>query len=79
MSKRINVVLPDETVAVLNRAAPSGTRSRLVSEAVLYYVRARAKRSLSARLKHGALANARRDLEIAEEWFSLDEEACQDR
>jgi CopG family transcriptional regulator/antitoxin EndoAI len=79
MSKRINVVLPDETVAVLNRAAPSGSRSRLVSEAVVYYVRTRGKRALSTRLKQGALSNARRDLEIAQEWFSLDEKSCQDR
>jgi len=75
MTRRINVVLPIETIRILNRVAPKGKRSRLISEAVLHYVESRAKRNLAERLKAGALANARRDLEIAQEWFSLDEEA----
>jgi len=75
MTARINVVLPVETIRVLNRVAPKGSRSRLISEAVLYYVESKAKSNLAERLKAGALANAKRDLEIAQEWFSLDEEA----
>jgi len=77
MTARINVVLPLETLRVLDRVAPKGSRSRLISEAVLYYVERKAKTNLAERLKAGALANARRDLEIAQEWFSLDEEAWQ--
>ena len=77
MTKRINVVLPVETIKVLDRVAPKGNRSRLISEAVLHYVESRAKGNLAERLKAGALANAKRDLEIAQEWFSLDEEAWQ--
>ncbi|MBL8290355.1 MAG: hypothetical protein JNN08_00890 [Bryobacterales bacterium] len=65
------------TIRVLDRVAPEGSRSRLISEAVLYYVENRAKSNLSDKLKAGAQANARRDLEIAQEWFSLDEEAWQ--
>ena len=74
MTKRINIVLPVETIKVLDRVAPKGNRSRLISEAVLYYVQSKAKNNLADRLKAGALANAKRDLEIAQEWFSLDEE-----
>ncbi len=77
MNKRINVVLPVEIIKVLDRVAPRGRRSRLISEAVLHYVESRAKSNLAERLKAGALANAKRDLEIAQEWFSLDEEAWQ--
>jgi CopG family transcriptional regulator/antitoxin EndoAI len=77
MNKRINVVLPVEIIKVLERVAPRGNRSRLISEAVLHYVESRAKSNLAERLKAGALANARRDLEIAQEWFSLDEEGWQ--
>jgi len=75
MTARINVVLPLETIRVLDRVAPKGSRSRLISEAVLYYVESKARGNLAERLKAGALANAKRDLEIAQEWFSLDEEA----
>jgi metal-responsive CopG/Arc/MetJ family transcriptional regulator len=39
MSKRINVILPDATVAVLDRIASKGSRSRLISQAVLHYVK----------------------------------------
>jgi CopG family transcriptional regulator/antitoxin EndoAI len=77
MTKRINIVLPVETIKVLDRVAPKGSRSRLISVAVLHYVGSRAKSNLAERLKAGALANAKRDLEIAQEWFSLDQEAWQ--
>jgi CopG family transcriptional regulator/antitoxin EndoAI len=77
MTKRINVVLPVETIRVLDRVVPKGSRSRLISEAVLHYLDSKAKSNLAERLKAGALANAKRDLEIAQEWFSLDEEAWQ--
>lgn len=77
MSKRINVVLPDSTVAVLNRVAPKGNRSRLISQAVLHYVKTQSVQNLRERLKRGYLANAERDLQIAQEWFPLEEEAWQ--
>ncbi len=77
MSKRINVILPDATVAVLDRVAPKGNRSRLISKAVLYYVKSQSAENLTESLKRGYLANAARDLEIAQEWFPLEEEAWQ--
>jgi CopG family transcriptional regulator/antitoxin EndoAI len=77
MTKRINVVLPVETIQVLDRVAPKGNRSRLISAAVLHYVACNAKSNLAKRLKEGALANSQRDLDIAQEWFPLDEEAWQ--
>jgi len=77
MSKRINVILPDTTVAVLDRLAPKGNRSSFISEAVLHYVKIRSRQNLGERLKEGYLANAQRDLEIAQEWFPLEEEAWQ--
>ncbi len=77
MSKRINVILPDTTVAVLDRLAPKGNRSSFISDAVLHYVKTRGQQNLRERLKQGYLANAQRDLEIAQEWFPLEEEAWQ--
>jgi CopG family transcriptional regulator/antitoxin EndoAI len=77
MNKRINVVLPEATVEVLDRVASKGNRSRLISEAILYYISAKSKANLAKRLKQGALANAQRDLAIAQEWVSLDEKAWQ--
>ena len=77
MTKRINIVLPVEIIKALDRAAPKGNRSRLISAAVLQFVECNAKNNLAKRLKEGALAHAQRDLEITQEWFSLDEEVWQ--
>jgi metal-responsive CopG/Arc/MetJ family transcriptional regulator len=76
MSKRINIVLPDETAAVLDRVAAKGARSRFISRAVMHLVETEGKANLRERLKAEALANAERDLAIAAEWFPLEEEAA---
>jgi len=75
MSKRINVVLRDSTLAVLDRVTPRGGRSRLIDRAVCSLIKAEGKINLRERLKQEALANAERDLMIAAEWFQLEEEA----
>ena len=75
MSKRINIILPDNTLAVLDRVAPRGNRSQFISQAVLHFIGSRGKESLRERLKREALVNAERDVEMAAEWFALEEEA----
>jgi CopG family transcriptional regulator / antitoxin EndoAI len=75
VSKRINIVLPETTLKVLDRVAPKGDRSRFISEAVLHYVESVGKRSLKDQLKAGYQANSERSREIAREWFPLEEEA----
>ena len=75
MSKRINIVLPDKTLAVLDRVAAKGNRSKLISRAVLYFIESQGKEILRERLKREAIANAERDVEMAAEWFPLEEEA----
>ena len=77
MSKRINVILPDATVAVLGRVAAKGARSRFIDRAVRYYVETQSKQSLREQLIAGYRANAERDLAMAAEWFPLEEEAWQ--
>jgi CopG family transcriptional regulator/antitoxin EndoAI len=77
MTRRINIVLPEETIRVLDRVAPKGNRSRFISDAVIHYVTGRAKSNLAERLKQGALANSQRDLDVAQQWFSVDEETWQ--
>jgi CopG family transcriptional regulator/antitoxin EndoAI len=75
MSKRINVVLPDKTLAVLDRLAPKGNRSQFISHAVLHFIESQGKDRLREQLKREAIANAGRDVEMAAEWFPLEEEA----
>jgi CopG family transcriptional regulator/antitoxin EndoAI len=75
MSKRINIILPDQTVAVLDRVAAKGARSRFIDHAVRHYVETQGRQRLRAQLTAGYRANAERDLAIAVEWFPLEEEA----
>ena len=75
MSKRINIILPDSTVAVLDRITTKGNRSRFIDRAVRQLVETEGKANLRARLKEEAIANADRDLAMAAEWFPLEEEA----
>jgi len=77
MSKRVNIILPEKTLAVLDRIAPKGNRSRFVSDAVLHYVESQGKQSLRKHLAAGYRANADESLKIATEWFPLEEEAWQ--
>jgi metal-responsive CopG/Arc/MetJ family transcriptional regulator len=77
MSKRINLMLPDETLAVLERVTRRGGRSRFVSRAVLHYVQSHGKQNLRERLKAGYQAHAQENLQMALEWFPLEEEAWQ--
>jgi hypothetical protein len=44
---------------------------------VLHLVKTEGTANLKERLKAGALANARLNLEIAEEWFPVEQEAWQ--
>ena len=77
MSKRINIMLPEKTLAVLDRVASKGNRSSFVSAAVLHYVETQGKQSLREQLKAGYLANADENLKIAAAWFPLEEQAWQ--
>ena len=77
MSKRINLVLPDRTLAVLDRVVPKGDRSRLVFAAVLHNVETKGKQRLRQQLKAGYLANADENLRIAAEWLPGEEEVWQ--
>jgi CopG family transcriptional regulator/antitoxin EndoAI len=77
MSKRINIILPEATVAVLDRVAPRGNRSPFIDRAVLCLVKTEGTANLREQLKAGALANAKLNLELAEEWFPVEQEAWQ--
>ena len=54
--------------------APKGDHSRFISQAALHYMQTQSAANLKERLKQGALANARLNLEIAEEWFPVEQE-----
>lgn len=75
MYRRINVTLPEETIQLLDRIATKGDRSRLIDEAVRYYITETEKSKLKQQLKEGGIRRAERDLDLADAWFNLEEEA----
>ena len=75
MSKRINIILPDETVAVLDRVTTKGNRSRFIDHAVRQLIETQGRQSLREKLRAGYQASADQDLALAAEWFPLEEEA----
>lgn len=74
MNVRLNVVLPEQTVRLIDRAVPKGQRSRLIDLAVRSYVEERGRARLEKLLQEGAQARGERDLALADEWFALDAE-----
>ena len=77
MNKRVNIMLPESTLAVLDRVTSKGNRSRFISHAVLHYVKNRSQQVLREQLKAGYRANAEESAKMAVEWFPLEEEAWQ--
>ncbi len=75
MNRRINITLPSETIELIDRIVNKGDRSRFIDDAVKYYIAETEKTRLREQLKQGAIHRAVRDLEFAEVWFSLEEEA----
>ena len=75
MHKRINITLPEETVVLIDRLTKRGDRSGLIDVAIRHYVDSIGRTRLKQRLKEGAQRRGQRDLQLAAEWFALDEEA----
>jgi metal-responsive CopG/Arc/MetJ family transcriptional regulator len=70
-------MLPEGTLAVLDRIAGRGNRSRVISDAVLHYIQAHGRATIRKRLEAGYRANADENLRIAMQWFPLEDEAWQ--
>ena len=70
--QRVDVTLPKETVRLLEKIAKKGDRSRLVDQAIRFFVKEMSRANLKKQVREGAIVNASRDLNLAEEWFSID-------
>jgi CopG family transcriptional regulator/antitoxin EndoAI len=79
MHQRINITLAAETIALMDRITGKGNRSRFIAAAVEHYAAEAYRKELKERLQEGALRRAERDRRLAEEWFALEEEICQEK
>ncbi len=76
-NRRINVVLPETTVRLLDRVSKKGNRSRLINQAVKHYVESVSQQKLLEALKRGYARWTSYDRRVAEDWFRLEEEAVE--
>jgi CopG family transcriptional regulator/antitoxin EndoAI len=74
MTRRLNITLPERTVALMDRVVGKGQRSRFIDRAVHRYVEEEGRANVRKQLREGAHVRAERDLQLAEEWFTLDED-----
>jgi CopG family transcriptional regulator/antitoxin EndoAI len=75
MNKRLNITLPEQTIRLMDRVAGKGRRSNLIDRAVRRYVTEESKANLRKQLAESYRASAALDLQLAEDWFPLEEEA----
>ena len=75
MHRRINITLPEETIGLLDRVAKKRNRSGFIDRAIKHYVDEAGRANLRRQLKEGYERRAARDLDTAEAWFPLDDEA----
>ena len=68
MNVRLNVVLPEQTVRLIDRTVPKGQRSRFIDIAVRSYLAEQSRATLRKLLSEGAEARRERDLALAGEW-----------
>lgn len=74
MHHRVNITLPIETLALIDRAAAKRGRSRFIVEAVQYFVRSHGRARLRQLLKEGYQKRATESRAIVEEWFGIENE-----
>ncbi len=75
---RINITLPEETVALLDEIADKGMRSTFIDSAIREQIRQMKKEGLRTSLKLGAIARSERDRALVSEWDELEDDLWQD-
>lgn len=71
IQQRVNIVLPQETLDLLDMVSKKGERSRVIDIAVRDYVSRAGKLRVRKLLALGAEVRNSRDLDIAREWGKL--------
>ena len=75
--KRLNITLPESTVNLLETIVGKGKRSNFIDVAIKTYIKQEKQNTLREDLKESAIARRERDLQLADEWFEVEEELWQ--
>ncbi|MBT3270973.1 ribbon-helix-helix protein, CopG family [Candidatus Poribacteria bacterium] len=74
MTRRISITLPEDTLDLLDRVCRKEDRSRVIDEAVRFYIDRVGRDRLRERLAQGYARHNDRDVRLAEEWFPVEED-----
>lgn len=75
--KRLNITLPESTINLLETIVGKGERSNFIDVAIKTFIKQEKQNSLREELKEGAIVRRARDLQLADEWFEVEEELWQ--
>ena len=70
--KRVNIMLSEQTIRLIDRVAEKGGRSRFLDSAAHFYAHETSRANMHRLLREGAIARSERDLGLAEEWFCVE-------
>jgi len=73
--RRLNIMLSENTIAMIDRLTGKGNRSRFIQQAVEYYVGSIGRQKLRKFLIEGGKQRAERDRSVAAEWFAFDKDS----
>jgi len=82
MARQLQITLPEDTMQLLDRWLassdyPEKEYNDLINEAIKLYIAKKQINHLKQQLKEGAIVRAERDLNLAQDWFSIEEELWQ--
>ncbi len=79
MARQLQISLPEDTMPLLDRWLassdyPEKEYNNLIHEVIKLYIMEQQRNYLKQQLKEGAIIRAERDLNLAQNWVSLEEE-----
>ena len=78
MARQLQITLPEDTMQLLDRWLagsdyPEKEYNNLINEAIKLYIMEPQRNYLKQQLKEGAIIRSERDLNLAQDWVSLEE------
>ncbi|NEQ39179.1 MAG: hypothetical protein F6K40_24175 [Okeania sp. SIO3I5] len=75
MDRKLNITIPEATMQLIEETMPQENLEQLINKALNFYIKQNLSENLKEELRIGAIKRAERDLQLAEEWYELEEEA----
>ncbi|NES78406.1 MULTISPECIES: hypothetical protein [Okeania] len=73
MDRKLNITIPEATMQLIEETMPQENLEQLINKALNFYIKQNLSENLKEELRIGAIKRAKRDLQLAEEWYELEE------